>query len=73
MTLTLEQLKDAVSDLPIPERAELAQYLVSTLDDGFDPEIRAEWLEVATDRLKELKTKAVAGIPASEVLKNLLE
>jgi putative addiction module component (TIGR02574 family) len=73
MTLTLEQLKDAASDLPLPERAELAKFLVRSLDEQSAAAIRAEWLALAERRMADVKAGKVVGIPAEEVLKNLLE
>jgi putative addiction module component (TIGR02574 family) len=73
MELTLEQLKDAASDLPLPERAELAHFLVQSLDEQQAADIKAEWLAVAERRMADAKAGKVIGIPAEEVLKNLLE
>jgi putative addiction module component (TIGR02574 family) len=70
--LTFQQLKDAASDLPAPERIELAQFLVHTLDERSAAEVRAEWLALAEQRLAELKTGKVVGIPAADVLAKLL-
>jgi len=72
MVLTLEQLKEAASDLPLPERAELAQFLVNSLDAKQAADIRSEWLMLAEQRMADVKAGKVVGIPAEEVLKNLL-
>ena len=72
MVLTLEQLKEAASDLPLPERAELAQFLVRSLDAQGEAEIRAEWLSLAERRMADVKAGKVVGIPAEQVLKSLL-
>jgi putative addiction module component (TIGR02574 family) len=68
MVLTLEQFKEAASDLPLPERAELAQFLVRPLDAQREAEIRAEWLTLAEGRMADVKAGKVVGIPAEEVL-----
>jgi putative addiction module component (TIGR02574 family) len=73
MVLTLEQLKDVASDLPLPERAELARFLVHSLDEQQAAAIRAEWLALAASRMADVKAGKVVGIPADEVLKGLLE
>jgi putative addiction module component (TIGR02574 family) len=73
MALTLEQLKDAASDLPLPERAELAQFLVRSLDESPPADVRAEWLALAERRIAELESGKVTGIPAEQVLEGLLE
>lgn len=72
MLLSLEQLKTAASGLPIAERAELAQFLVHSLDEREAAEIRAEWLTLAERRMADVKAGKVAGVPAEEVMKSLL-
>jgi putative addiction module component (TIGR02574 family) len=56
----------------LPERAELAQFLVRSLDAQREAEIRAEWLSLAERRMAAVKAGKVVGIPAEKVLKNLL-
>ena len=73
MNLTLEQMKDLVDVLPATEKAELVQYLVHSTDERELDEIQAEWIAVAKQRLEEMRSGRVVGIPAEEVLKNLLE
>lgn len=73
MVLTLEQLKDVAADLPLPERAELARFLVHSLDEKEAAAIEAEWLALAASRMADVKAGQVVGIPAEQVLKNLLE
>jgi putative addiction module component (TIGR02574 family) len=73
MVLTLEQLKDAAADLPLSERAELAQFLVRSLDEQEAAHIQAEWLALAEQRMADVKAGKVVGIPAEQVLKSLLE
>jgi putative addiction module component (TIGR02574 family) len=72
MVLTLEQLKEAASDLPLPDRAALAEFLVHTLDEKQAADIRSEWLALAEHRMADVKAGKVVGIPAEEVLENLL-
>ncbi len=69
--MSLEQLKVALSDLPIGERAELAQYLLRTLDPAAE-DAQAEWLALAEQRMADVRARRVQGIPAEEVLKSLL-
>jgi putative addiction module component (TIGR02574 family) len=73
MSLTLEQLKDAAYDLPVPERADLAHFLVRSLDEPEAADVRAEWLALAERRLADAKAGKVVGIPAEEVLRSLSE
>ncbi len=73
MNRTLQELKNASSDLPAEERAELAQFLLRSLDDPDDEGARGEWLALAEKRMADVRAGKVVGIPAEEVLKNLLE
>jgi putative addiction module component (TIGR02574 family) len=73
MATTLDDLKSAASDLPVPERAELARYLLDSLDEGEQPAARADWLALAESRMAEVKAGSVVGIPADDVLRDLLE
>ena len=70
MSTALEQLKSAASVLPAPERAELAQHLLRSLD--VDEEgAQSEWLALAEQRMADVRAGKVVGIPAEEVLKSL--
>jgi putative addiction module component (TIGR02574 family) len=73
MSLTSQELKTAISRLPADERAELAQFLLRSLDEQDDEGARVEWLALAEQRMAEVRSGKVVGIPAEEVLKNLLE
>jgi hypothetical protein len=68
MSPSLDQLKETLSSLPSPQRAELAHYLVSSLE----AEEEAEWLALAEQRMADVRAGKVVGIPAEEVLKSLL-
>ncbi len=72
MSLSLQELKNASSSLSIEERAELAQFLLRSLDESDEEEVRAEWLALAEKRMAEVRSGKVVGIPAEEVVKNLL-
>ena len=73
MVPTLEDLKHAASGLPANERAELAQYLLRSLDESSEEEARAEWLALAEQRMTEVRSGKVVGVPAEEVLRDLLD
>jgi putative addiction module component (TIGR02574 family) len=72
MSLTLQELKNVSSGLPVGERAELAQFLLHSLDTQDAEEARAEWLALAEKRMAEMRAGKVVGIPADEVMKSLL-
>lgn len=70
MIASLEELKTTASGLPLPERAELAQHLLRTLDlqeDGADD----EWLALAEQRMADVRAGRVVGIPVAEVLESM--
>ncbi|HLN30594.1 MAG TPA: addiction module protein [Gemmataceae bacterium] len=73
MSPTLQDLKNAASGLPVSERAELAQYLLRSLDEQNEEGARAEWLTLAEQRMAEVPAGKVVGIPAEEVLGSLLD
>jgi len=69
MSATLEELKSTVSGLPISERAELAHYLLRTLE--APDEGAAEWLALAERRMNDVRAGRVVGIPSEQVLESL--
>jgi putative addiction module component (TIGR02574 family) len=71
MSPTLQELKDAASNLTVGGRAELAQFLLRSLDDE-EEGAREAWLALAEQRLVEIRAGKFIGVPAEEVLKNLL-
>lgn len=74
MSLTLEELKSSAVSLPAGERAELVQFLLRSLDEPDEGQVRTQWLALAEQRMAEVRAgQVVAGIPADEVLKTLLE
>ena len=72
MTPTLQDLKDASSNLPAPQRAELAHFLLQSLEPAEDGWAEA-WREELARRLEEIRSGQVVGVPAEEVLGRLRE
>jgi putative addiction module component (TIGR02574 family) len=70
MSPSMEELKTTLSGLPVPERAELAHYLLRTLDPA-EEGAATEWLALAERRMAEVRAGRVVGIPAEEVLESL--
>ena len=71
MSSFVEEIKTRLSSLPAAERAEVAQYLLRSLDaeeDGAKP----EWLALAEQRMADVRAGRVIGIPAEDVLKSLM-
>jgi putative addiction module component (TIGR02574 family) len=71
MISTLQDLKTAAASLPVTDRAELAEFLLRSLDDGQDADARTEWLALAERRMADVKAGKIVGIPADEVLRSL--
>jgi putative addiction module component (TIGR02574 family) len=70
MSATLEELKATVSVLPAAEKAELAYYLLRTLE-APDEGAAAEWLALAERRMDDVRAGRVVGIPAEKVMESL--
>jgi putative addiction module component (TIGR02574 family) len=73
MSPTLQELKAAAAALPTSARAELAQFLLHSLDEPNEEEVRAEWLALAEQRMADVRAGKVVGIPADQVVKGPLE
>jgi putative addiction module component (TIGR02574 family) len=73
MSPNLQELKDAASGLPPRERADLAQFLLRSLDEEDEQAVRAEWLALAEQRMADVRAGKVVGVPADQVLKSLLD
>ncbi len=72
--MSVEELKDQLSALPALQRAELASFLLESLngEDGEDPAaVQAAWDAELALRLEEIKTGKEVGIPAEEVLEEM--
>ena len=68
MTETIEQLKATLSKLPPAEKAELAEYLLDSLE---DEGAATKWLELAHLRMSEVRAGGVVGVPAEQLLEEL--
>jgi putative addiction module component (TIGR02574 family) len=64
--LDVRELEAQTLRLSSGERAHLAAVLLASLHD--EDEIAAAWAETADRRYEELRSGAVAGVPAEEVL-----
>jgi len=73
MGSNLDQLTAAAMKLPIRDRVQLAQRLVSTLDDEVEPNTEALWFAEAEQRLEELRNGKVQGIDADEAFRTARE
>jgi putative addiction module component (TIGR02574 family) len=73
MSQSTEQLKAELSRLTPDERAELAQFLIHTLDQGEDADAETAWDEELARRAEEIVNGKVEGIPADQVFRELRE
>jgi putative addiction module component (TIGR02574 family) len=70
MTEAVEQLKTQLSHLTNPERAELAHFLLESLEPEEDGATEA-WEAEAGRRIAEIRSGRVAGKPADQVFAEL--
>ena len=73
MSTNLDQLTADAMKLPVRDRVQLAQRLVSTIDDEVESDTEALWFAEAERRLDELRSGKVQGIPAEDVFRNARE
>jgi hypothetical protein len=66
---TKELIAEAVS-LPVEERALLVDSLLRSLN-APEPDIDKKWIEVAKNRLQQIRTGGVTAIPGEEVFKKV--
>jgi putative addiction module component (TIGR02574 family) len=73
MTETAEKLKSELSRLSLQERAELAYFLVYSLDEEVDEDAEAAWDAELEQRMGEIKSGKEMGEPADRVFTELRE
>ena len=72
MSMPIEQPEAVALELPVRERARLAQRLIESLDKGADEdpaEVEHAWDEEIRRRLEEYRTGRTRAIPASDVFR----
>lgn len=62
-------IREAIA-LPVEERAMMVDSLLKSLNQP-ESEIDKKWNEVATQRLAELRSGHITGVPADEVFANV--
>jgi len=73
MTETAEKLKSELSRLSLQERAELASFLIHSLDEEVDADAEAAWDTELAQRMEEIKSGKAMGEPADKVFAELRE
>ena len=73
MISSLDQLTADAMKLPLRDRVQLAQRLVSTIDDEVETETEALWFAEAERRLEELRSGKVQGIDSEDAFRTARE
>jgi putative addiction module component (TIGR02574 family) len=71
MTETAERIKQQLLDLCLQDRAELAHFLIQSLDDGQDPDAEAAWDAELSRRMQDIENGVETGVPADSVFAQL--
>lgn len=69
MPLKVKEIEKEAILLPSHERAQLAEYLIKSLDEEEDPEAEKLWVEEAERRYQEYKEGKIKAKPAELVFK----
>ena len=67
-----KELIAEISDLPVDQRARIADLILQTLNTP-DPDIELAWIQEVDERVEEYEKGNVELIPAQEVFKSLRE
>lgn len=65
-----KELIAEISDLPVEQRAKIADHILQTLN-APDPDIESSWIQEVEERVEEYEKGNVDLIPAREVFKSL--
>jgi putative addiction module component (TIGR02574 family) len=71
MTESIARIKTQVDNLSTEERAELAHYLIQSLDREVDEDADAAWETELARRVAEIENGTAKGRPADEVMADL--
>lgn len=73
MSNNLDELTADAMKLPLRDRVQLAQRLVSSIDDEVETDTEALWFAEAERRLEELRSGSVEGIDSDEAFRTARE
>jgi len=73
MSTDLDQLTAEAMKLSLRDRVQLAQRLVSTIDDEVEADTEALWFAEAERRLEELRSGKVQGIDSENAFRTARE
>lgn len=71
MTETAEKLKVELSQLSTEDRAELASFLIHSLDEEIDHEVESLWHVELTRRMQEINSGTASGKLSDQVFAEL--
>ncbi len=73
MTENAEKIKSELSRLSLQERAELAYFLIHSLDEEVNADAEAAWDVELAQRMEEIKSGKAVGEPADKVFAEIRE
>ena len=73
MSDTLETLKTQLGTLPGPDRAELAHFLIGSLESEVDDDAETAWDQELARRVADIRAGRVVGKSADQVFAELRE
>ncbi len=73
MSEIAEKLKLEASRLSVQERAEIAHFLINSLDEEIDEDVEAEWDAELKKRLEDIHTGKAVYEPFDKVISELRE
>lgn len=71
MSDTLLELKQKAAELPDTDRAELARYLIESLDGPADADVEEAWRQEVERRIDQIDRGEVRLVPGDEVFARL--
>ena len=71
MSITAEKIRTELTSLSDSERAELAHFLIHSLDQGSDEDAETAWDAELARRAEEIKSGRASGEPAEKVFSEL--
>lgn len=73
MTETAQKLRAELATLDSEDRADLAYFLLQSLDEDVDPNVAAEWDAELDRRITDIESGKLQGISGDEVMAELRE
>jgi len=73
MSGSIEDVKSELLQLPTDQRAELAHFLIQSLDEGTEADVEAAWDAELARRMGEIDRGEAHGEPAETVFARLRE